>query len=183
MIGVVAWALAVFFAALLGVGLALKATAPFRRARRRKNAVEFVGALGDRMSRAQYREALAMMDKGAGWWGAVCNLPVDAARQLTEMRLQCLERTGQTQEALLSLSSYLAREGAEGEDRGAWLANLYERWIRLYQSLPPLPVEQFYGCPDTGLRPDMKALLESAIKRGCQPPVGYPGISYPFMES
>lgn len=53
------------------------------------------------------------------------------------------------------------------------------KWISLYNSCNPIPIEKYYFCETCGLHPDLIKFLDNMIKKGCNPPLGYHGTSVP----
>jgi len=88
-----------------------------------------------------------------------------------ELRAQCLEKLGRISEAVVEVAEFLA----DAYKMGSWPEDLLSRWIALFKSCPPIQVDEFYNrCAE--MDNYMAALLGLAIEKGCQPPVGYPGL-------
>lgn len=148
----------------------LKITAPYREKKRIKKCEELLQIIRDMLNKSKYEEILDRIKKEKVLTYQ-CRLPPDLRRKITEIEIECLEKLNKIKEAVISLSSHLASTYESNE----WPKDLYEKWLSLYKSIEPLPVKEFYFCECCGLHPDEKALLDSAIEKGCRAPIDYPG--------
>lgn len=143
---------------------------------RKEDVEKALATLNDMVNKSQHHDALKFINK-KDLLKYRYKLPPDSRRAVAEIEIDCLEKTGDIEGAVLSMSSFLAST----YEYNKWPQDLYNRWIRLYNSIRPLPVEKFYFCSCCGLHPDEAKLLDSAISLGCVPPVGYPGKSGPAV--
>ena len=145
-------------------------------AMRKKECEKLLAILQNMVNKSQYNEALNLINKKSILvWRY--KLPPEIRMVVNEIEADCLEHTGQIKEAVLSLSSSLAST----YEYKKWPQNIYDKWIRLYNSIEPLPIEKFYFCSCCGIHPDEARLLDSAISLGCKPPIGYPGKPGPAI--
>lgn len=148
----------------------LKVTASYREKRRIKKYKDLLPVIKEMLSRFQYQAVLDRINKESVLkWEYM--LPPDLRREITQIKVECFERLGKLEEAVIDLAAHLA----SNYEVKQWPNDLYEKWISLYKSIEPLPIEKFYFCECCGLHPDTKPLLDYAIEKGCRAPVGYPG--------
>ena len=91
-------------------------------------------------------------------------------QQISECEIEALEKLGRTEDAVIILADEISANYSEQQ----WPSELLTKWLMLYKSCAPIPVEKFYFCPHCGVHPKTIVLLDYAIKQGCIPPEGYP---------
>lgn len=88
--------------------------------------------------------------------------------RVTNMEVDSLEKLGRIPEAVVTLANHLSAVYPAYQ----WPEDLLNRWLTLYKSCEPPPLEKFYFCPYCGVHPDMMQLLKYATEHGCKPPEG-----------
>jgi hypothetical protein len=146
-------------------------TAPGREKKQKQKCEYLLQELKQMLDKMQYSEILEKINKESvlKW---EYKLPLELRRKITETKVTCFEKLGKMEDAVIDLTGHLASSYENKE----WPNDLYEKWLNLYKSIEPLPVEKFYFCECCGLHPDTKILLDSAIEKGCRSPIGYPGV-------
>lgn len=146
-------------------------TTPFREKKRIKMCENLLRIIEEMYNKSQFQEILDYINRESilKW---EYKLPHHLRKKIIEIRVRCFEKLGRFEEAVIDLAGHLAST----YESKRWPSDLYEKWLKLYKSINPLPVEKFYFCECCGLHPYTKILLDSAIEKGCLPPIGYPGV-------
>jgi hypothetical protein len=123
------------------------------------------------VAEGKYSEAWEMLTKTAVLIDR-CKLEPEQRKDIMELEIECLEKLNEIPKAVVSLAAHLATVYYFD----LWPIDLFKKWISLYKSCDPIPIEKFYFCRECGVHPETEALLKYAIeKEGCLPPVGFPG--------
>jgi len=150
--------------------LVFKIPASYRKRKRIEKCEELLKIINDMLNKNEYQEILDKINKEKVLRYQY-RLPPELRKRVMEIEVECLEKLGRIEEAVISLASHLDSTYEINE----WPQDLYTKWLRLYKSIEPLPIQKFYFCECCGFHPDTKRLLDSAIEKGCKPPIGYPG--------
>jgi len=171
MLGIWAWVVPICIGPILViivVAIALRLARPliWRRRDARFNAV--IPLLEDQVAMGRYNDALNLIETNQALHYHHRLSPVQEKR-VVELESTSLEAIGRTEDALILVSGFLSMRCRTGE----WPGDLLHRWLALYASVRPLPIEKFYVCPHCGLESGTRDLLNLAVSRGLPAPLGF----------
>ncbi|UCE98683.1 MAG: hypothetical protein JSV82_05690 [Planctomycetota bacterium] len=139
--------------------------------KKKKFIAEFLPKLKNRVGEEKYSEALEMLYQIPVRL-MINKLGPEHRSDIIDLKLKCLEKLNKIPEAVVLLATSITSQ----YDIGSWPKELLEKWISLYKSCDPIPIEMFYFCRECGLSPETKEFLQYIIeKEGCDPPLGFPG--------
>jgi hypothetical protein len=136
--------------------------------RRKKLVLTYLPILSNLAQVQKYEDILRILENKSISRGRY-RLAGEQRQQILEYEIKALEKLGRIADAVIALADELSANYPEQQ----WPDALLSKWLILYKSCPPIPIEKFYFCPDCGVHPKTLVLLDYAIEQGCIPPEGY----------